>query len=60
MNLGQRLVDLTAAGPFTGAGMSLATTLSPLRFATRDEGARMSRGDLMLEGRGEAGSVATR
>ncbi|HEX7505639.1 MAG TPA: mechanosensitive ion channel family protein [Polyangia bacterium] len=30
MNLGQRLVDLTAASPFTGAGMSLVTALVAL------------------------------
>jgi len=30
MNLGQRLVDLTEAGPFTGAGMSLITALVAL------------------------------
>jgi small-conductance mechanosensitive channel/CRP-like cAMP-binding protein len=30
MNLGQRIVDLTAASPFTGAGMSLVTALVAL------------------------------
>jgi small-conductance mechanosensitive channel/CRP-like cAMP-binding protein len=30
MNLGQRLVDITAASPFTGAGMSLVTALGAL------------------------------
>ena len=30
MNLGQRVVDLTAASPFTGAGMSLVTALVAL------------------------------
>jgi cAMP-binding proteins - catabolite gene activator and regulatory subunit of cAMP-dependent protein kinases len=30
MNLGQRLVDLTTASPFTGAGMSLVTALVAL------------------------------
>jgi small-conductance mechanosensitive channel/CRP-like cAMP-binding protein len=30
MNLGQRMVDLTAASPFTGAGMSLLTALAAL------------------------------
>jgi small-conductance mechanosensitive channel/CRP-like cAMP-binding protein len=30
MNLGQRMVDLTAASPFTGAGMSLVTALVAL------------------------------
>jgi hypothetical protein len=38
MNLWQRLLDLTKAGPFTGPGMSLLTALGTLAQLPQFEG----------------------